>query len=89
MLLEKYRQVYAGDDSAGNTTKGRIDTLHRSIHQHKGKQGKSSISLHEQMEKICEMSVEERKAMGLAGREHMEDVFDQKKVVAKTMTHFG
>lgn len=37
------------------------------------------------MKKICELSYEERKAMGLAGRKRMEDVFDKKKVVEKTI----
>lgn len=37
------------------------------------------------MKKICELSYEERKAMGLAGRKRMEDIFDKKKVVSDTI----
>ena len=37
------------------------------------------------MKKICELSYEERKAMGLAGRKRMEDLFDKKKVVEETI----
>lgn len=37
------------------------------------------------MKKICELSYEERKAMGLAGRKRMEDIFDKKKVVEETI----
>lgn len=42
-------------------------------------------SLYEQMKKFTRLSYEERRAMGLAGRKHMEEVFDKKKVVAMTM----
>lgn len=35
------------------------------------------------------LSYEERKAMGMAGREHMEEVFDKKKVIEKTMQGLG
>ena len=42
-------------------------------------------SLYEQMKKFTRLSYEERRTMGLAGRKHMEEVFDKKKVVAMTM----
>lgn len=42
-------------------------------------------SLYEVMKKFMELSTEERKAMGVAGRELMEDVFDKKKVVGATL----
>lgn len=38
------------------------------------------------MKKFVELSYEERKAMGLAGRKRMEDIFDKKKVVSKTLS---
>lgn len=41
-------------------------------------------SLYLAMKKFTKLSYEERKAMGLAGRKHMEDVFDKRKVVKKT-----
>jgi len=37
------------------------------------------------MKKFCELSLEQRKAMGLAGRRRMEEIFDKKKVVADTL----
>lgn len=42
-------------------------------------------SLYEKMEQMCKLSYEEKKAMGVAGREHMEKVFDKKKVVEETI----
>lgn len=47
---------------------------------------KNADSLYEVMKQMAEMSIEERRAMGLAGRKHMEDVFDKKKVVEETIT---
>jgi len=41
--------------------------------------------LYEKMKRMCELSYEERKAMGIAGRKHMEEVFDKKKVVEETI----
>ncbi len=37
------------------------------------------------MKKFMELSGKEREALGLAGRKHMEDVFDKKKVVQETL----
>lgn len=42
-------------------------------------------SLYAQMKKFTQLSGEERKAMGVAGRKHMEEVFDKKKVVRATI----
>lgn len=42
-------------------------------------------SLYEAMKRFIGLSVEEREKMGLAGRGHMEEVFDKRKVVARTM----
>lgn len=50
---------------------------------------KNVDSLYAVMKQMAEMSVEERQAMGQAGRKHMEDVFDKKKVVEETMRHLG
>ena len=44
-------------------------------------------SLYEVMNKMVELGREEREKMGQAGRKHMEDVFDKKKVVAETIKH--
>ena len=46
---------------------------------------KSSKSLYTIMKRMVGLSKSERKAMGLAGRKHMEDVFDKKKVVKITV----
>ena len=46
---------------------------------------KNAKSLYQVMKRMAELSAEERKAMGLAGRKHMEDVFDKKKVVEETI----
>ena len=37
------------------------------------------------MKRFAEMSIEERKEMGLCGRKHMEEIFDKKKVVEETV----
>lgn len=47
---------------------------------------KNVESLYAVMKQMAEMSVAERRAMGMAGRKHMEDVFDKKKVVEETIT---
>ena len=39
------------------------------------------------MKKFIQLSYKERKEMGLAGRRHIEDVFDKKKVVEETMSY--
>lgn len=41
-------------------------------------------SLYEVMKRFTELSTAKRREMGLAGRKHMEAVFDKKKVVAET-----
>lgn len=46
---------------------------------------KNAEDLYKVMKKFTELPYEERKAMGLAGRKHMEEVFDKKKVVAETI----
>lgn len=48
---------------------------------------KNVDSLYEVMKQMVEMSIAERRTMGLAGRKHMEDMFDKKKVVEETMRH--
>lgn len=42
-------------------------------------------SLYEQMRKFAGLTYEERKTMGMAGRKHMEEVFDKRKVVKATI----
>lgn len=42
-------------------------------------------SLYEKMKKFINLTYEERKAMGMAGRKHMEEVFDKNKVVKETI----
>lgn len=46
---------------------------------------KNSGALYQAMKQIMEMSREDRAAMGMAGREKMEQEFDKKKVVADTL----
>ena len=48
---------------------------------------KNAEDLYRVMKKFAVLPYEERKAMGLAGRKHMEEVFDKKKVVADTIAH--
>lgn len=48
---------------------------------------KNVDSLYEKMKRMCELSYEEKKAMGVAGRERMEKVFDKRKVVEETILH--
>lgn len=50
---------------------------------------KNADSLCSAMEHFLSMSPEARAAMGLAGRKHMEEVFDKEKVVAKTIKTLG
>ena len=47
-------------------------------------QRKDAQSLYETMKQFLKLSHEEKRKMGLAGRKHMEDVFDKRKVVAET-----
>lgn len=46
---------------------------------------KNAEDLYRVMKKFAELPYEERRAMGLAGRKHMEEVFDKKKVVEETI----
>ena len=46
---------------------------------------KNTEDLYRVMKKFAELPYEERKAMGLAGRKHMEEVFDKKKVISETL----
>ena len=46
---------------------------------------KNTESLCNAMKKMCACTREEREKMGLAGRRHMEEVFDKKVVVANTV----
>lgn len=46
---------------------------------------KNAESLYLAMKQMAETSLEERRAMGMAGRKHMEDVFDKKEVVENTL----
>lgn len=48
-----------------------------------------SESLYQVMKQFTKFSYDERKAMGLAGRKHMEEVFDKKKVVEDTIRRIG
>lgn len=50
---------------------------------------KDADSLYEAMRRFLTLEADDRKAMGLAGRRHMEEVFDKKKVVAETMKGLG
>lgn len=45
----------------------------------------NAVSLYNAMKKFIQLSYDERKTMGLAGRQHMEDVFDKIKVVEHTI----
>ena len=47
---------------------------------------KNAEDLYRVIKKFTELPYEERKAMGLAGRKHMEEVFDKKKVVEETIS---
>lgn len=52
-------------------------------------QRKDAQSLYETMKTFLQLSHEEKRQMGLAGRKHMEDVFDKRKVVQKTLKGLG
>lgn len=52
-------------------------------------QRKDAQSLYETMKKFLQLSHEEKRKMGLAGRKHMEDVFDKRKVVQNTLRGLG
>lgn len=45
-------------------------------------------SLYATMKSFCELSLEERKSMGRAGRKRMEAAFDKRKVVEETIARF-
>lgn len=47
---------------------------------------KNADDLYKKMKEFTELSYEERKAMGLASRKHMENVFDKKVVVNETVS---
>ncbi len=46
---------------------------------------KNADSLYDAMRQFCELPNAQREAMGLAGRRHMEEVFDKRMVVVETM----
>jgi galacturonosyltransferase len=46
-------------------------------------------SLYEAMKAFIDLPYEEKKAMGLVGRRHMEEVFDKRKVVQETVAGLG
>lgn len=46
---------------------------------------KNVDSLYEKMKQFTELSYEQRKNMGISGRRRMEEIFDKKKVVSKTI----
>lgn len=48
-------------------------------------QAQNADSLYATMKKFVQLPLSKRSAMGLAGRKHMETVFDKKKVVAETV----
>ncbi len=48
---------------------------------------KNADDLYETMKKFMELSYEEKRTMGIAGREHMENIFDKKKVVEETISY--
>lgn len=48
---------------------------------------KNADDLYETMKKFMELSYEEKRTLGIAGREHMENIFDKKKVVEETISY--
>ena len=46
---------------------------------------KSVESLFQTMKKVCETACEQRRVMGLAGREHMEQSFNREEIVEETI----
>lgn len=47
---------------------------------------KDAEDLYKVMKRMTQLSYGERKVMGLAGREHMKEVFDKKKVIGETIS---
>lgn len=52
-------------------------------------EAKNTDSLYEAMQEFCRIPYEKRVAMGKAGRRHMEEVFDKRKVVSETLKGLG
>lgn len=52
-------------------------------------EAKDTESLYAAMSRFLKLSEQDRKNMGLAGRRHMEAVFDKQMVVAETVRHLG
>lgn len=50
---------------------------------------KNSNDLYETMKRFMELSYKEKKAMGIAGRAHMINIFDKKKVVGETVNYLN
>lgn len=50
---------------------------------------KNSDDLYKVIKKFIELPYEDRKAMGLTGRKYIEEVFDKKKIVARTIEFLG
>ena len=50
---------------------------------------KDSEDLYDKIKKFVDMDFEEKVEMGKAGRKHMEDVFDKRKVIRETMEVMG
>lgn len=48
---------------------------------------KDADSLYDAMHRFLELTMEQREEMGIAGRRHMEEVFDKRLVVDKTVRH--
>lgn len=48
---------------------------------------RDSESLYDAMSRFLQLSAAEKEAMGVAGRRHMEEVFDKRRVVAETVRH--
>lgn len=48
---------------------------------------KNPESLYAAMDRFLKLTFEQRQAMGLAGRRHMEEIFDKRLVVAETLRH--
>ena len=52
-------------------------------------EAKDADSLYAAMRRFCGLTAEERRRMGLAGRRHMEERFDKRKVVKETVEALG
>lgn len=48
---------------------------------------KNADGLYQTMKRFAELPINQRIAMGIAGRKHMEEIFDKKKVVEETIAH--